>query len=107
MQKGTRTLKNEWWTTKAVEMKNLAASNHTIAFFIATKIVYRPSTKGLNPLRSKDGSQLLKDPASISSCWKEHFQEFLNRESHVNDDIFNQVPQKPIKDNLSDVSSLE
>ena len=68
VQRRTRTLKNEWWKTKAVEMENLAASNNTRAFFSATKIVYGPSTKGLNPLRSKDGSQLLKDPASISSC---------------------------------------
>ena len=90
VQGRTRTLKNEWWTTKAVEMENLAASNNTRAFFSATKIVYGPSSKALNPLRSKDGSQLLKDPASISSRWKEHFQELLNRESHVNDDILNQ-----------------
>jgi exonuclease III len=107
VQRRTRTLKNEWWTTKAVEMENLAASNNTRAFFSATKIVYGPSNNGLNPLRSKDGNQLLKDPASISSRWREHFQELLNRESHVNDDIFNRVPQKPIQDHLSDVPSIQ
>ena len=67
-----------------------------LSFFSATKIVYGPSTKGLNPLRSKYGTQLLKD-----------FQELLNRESHVNDDFFNQIPQKPIQDHLGDVPSLE
>jgi len=40
VQRRTRTLKNKWWTTEAVEMENLAASNNTRAFFSATKIVY-------------------------------------------------------------------
>ena len=62
--------------------KPIAASNNTKAFFSPTKIVDGPSIKVLNPLRSKDGSQLLKDPASISSRsrWKEHFEELLNRD---------------------------
>ena len=88
-------------------MENLVATNNTRAFLSVTKIVYGPSTKGLNPLRSKGGSQHLKDPASISSRGKEHFQELPNRESYVNDDIFNRLPQKPIQDHLSDVPSLE
>ena len=55
----------------------------------------------LNPLRSKDGEQLLKDSESITSRWKEHYHDLLNQCSTVSDDVFDQIPQRPLRDELS------
>ncbi len=51
------------------------ADNNSRAFFIATKevYIYRPSSVGMNPLTTKDGSILLEDTDSITSRWREHF----------------------------------
>ncbi|XP_060759866.1 uncharacterized protein LOC132870238 [Neoarius graeffei] len=58
VQRRVRELKNQWWTEKALEIQRLADSGDTRGFFNATKAVYSPSYRGLNPLRSKDGEVL-------------------------------------------------
>lgn len=106
VQRKCRTLKNRWWMAKSSEMENLIASNNTSAFFNATKAIYGPSTKGINCLKSKDGTQTFKDPASISSRWKEHFQDLLNRNSFVDENVFTSIPQKPIQEHLGEAPTL-
>lgn len=54
-----RELKNSWWTDKA-EIQRLADAGDTRGLFSATKAIYGPSYRGLNPLRSKDGRELLR-----------------------------------------------
>ena len=83
-------------------MQRLADSGNTRGFFNATKAVYGPSYRGLNPLRSKDGQTLLKDNVGISSRWQEQFQEFLNKNTTVELETIDQIPQRPIMDHLGD-----
>ncbi|KAK0142398.1 Craniofacial development protein 2 [Merluccius polli] len=64
VQSQVRTLKNQWWTQKALEIQQLADSGDTRGFFEATRAVYGPSQRCLTPLRSKDGS-LLSSKATI------------------------------------------
>ncbi|KAL2084419.1 hypothetical protein ACEWY4_019937 [Coilia grayii] len=63
---------------------------------------HRRSPDSLNPLRSKDGKTLLKDESGISSRWKEHFRELLNRNTTVELETINQIPQRPIMEHLDD-----
>lgn len=102
VQRRVRELKNQWWTEKALEIQRLADLGDTRGFFNATKAVYGPSYRGLNPLRSKDGKTLLKDEKEISSRWEEHFRELLNRNTTAHSESINQIPQQPIRKYLDD-----
>lgn len=95
VQRRVKELKNIWWTEKAPELQALADFSDTRGFFSATKIVYGPSTHGLNFLYSKDRQMLLKDNLAINACWKQHFQEILNRESSAASDIVSCIHKNP------------
>ncbi len=107
VQRKTRTMKNEWWVRKAKEMQSFADNNNSRAFFIATKEVYGPSSVGMNPLTSKDGSSLLKDTDSITSRWREHFSDLLNLPSTVSENTTDQIPLRPTKEELAAPPTLE
>ena len=47
----------------------------------------------LPPLLSVDGSTLLTDKDAILERWAEHFNNVLNRQSSVNDNAINRMPQ--------------
>ncbi|XP_037136570.1 uncharacterized protein LOC119139708 isoform X1 [Syngnathus acus] len=88
-----RQIKNSWWTERALEIQSLADSGDTRGFFSAIKAVYNPDHHGQNPLRSKDGQELLKENESINNRWREHFQELLNRDSTTQSDFLSHIPQ--------------
>ncbi|KAK0135466.1 hypothetical protein N1851_028677 [Merluccius polli] len=87
---------------EALEIQWLADTGDTRGLFSATKAVYGPIYQGLNPLRSKDGQSLLKDEAAISSRWREHFQELLNRNTTFEMEAINQISQRPIMEHMGD-----
>lgn len=100
VQRRTRIIKNEWWQAKAREIQHLADTNNTRQFFQATTAIYGPRTQGLNPLKTRDGTTLIKDKESINDRWRDHFQELLNLETEVDEEIYNLIPQRPIDVNL-------
>ncbi len=93
-------LKNSRWTERALEIQRLADSGDTRGFFSATKAIYGPSYRGLNPLHSKDGQELLKDNESINARWKAYFQALLNSDSSTEIDITKHIPQGPIREDM-------
>ncbi|XP_035263189.1 uncharacterized protein LOC118221872 isoform X1 [Anguilla anguilla] len=102
-----RERKNSWWTEKALEIQTLADSGNTRSFFSATKAVYGPSYRGLNPLRSKDKQELLKDNESINARWKEHCQELLNCDSTTEPDITgSHIPQSHIREDMGEPPTM-
>nr|XP_042715179.1 uncharacterized protein LOC103306540 [Chrysemys picta bellii] len=52
------------------------------------------------------GTTLLKDNEAINSRWKERFDDLLNRNSMVVDEVLEQIPQRPFRDELGDPPSL-
>ena len=106
VQSRVRQIKNSWWTERALEIQRLADSGDTRGFFSATKAVYGPSHRGQNPLRSKDGQELLKDNESINNRWREHFQELLNRDSTTQSDFLGHIPQSPIREDMGEPPTL-
>ena len=107
VQKVIRNLKNQWWKGKPCEIQQLADSNKTRGFFKAIKAIHGPSTYGQAPLKSKDGSTILKSNADISARWKEHFQDLLNQTISFDRNVINNIPTQPIDDSLSKLPSLE
>ena len=64
-------------TILRLEIQSLADRNHSRAFFSATKEIYGPCIQGQVPLKSKDGSTILKTNKDINQRWREHFEGFL------------------------------
>ena len=58
------------------------------------KDVYGPRSATISPLKSADGSTLIKDPKGILNRWKEHFDQLLNRPSIVNHTFIDQIEQR-------------
>ena len=106
VQRETRLLKNAWWVKKAKEIQYLADTNNARAFFSATKAIYGPSTQGSVPIRSKDG-RLLKTNEEISHRWQEHYEELLNRNPTIDENVLCCIPQQPTEASLNDPPSPE
>lgn len=106
VQRKTRHMKNQWWISKSREMQHLVDTNNTHAFFNATRTIYGPSHHGINALKSKDSTEFLKDTNSINSRWKQHFEELLNRDTQVDVNIFNTIPQGLVQNHLDETPSL-
>lgn len=103
----THKLKHQWWVNKAAETQALADKNDTRGFFNATKAIFSPSSQGQVPLQSKDGLTLLKIKDDIRAMWKEHFEELLNTNLAINEDMLSQLPSQNAIDDLSWILSLE
>nr|XP_025033719.1 uncharacterized protein LOC112543537 [Pelodiscus sinensis] len=93
VQHKTRELKNKWWTESA-RTPHFVATHNTRGFLSAIKAVDGPVCHGMNPLCSKDGTTLLQDNEVINFCWKKHFEDLLNRNSMVADEVLEQIPQR-------------
>ncbi|XP_068082254.1 ras GTPase-activating-like protein IQGAP1 [Anabrus simplex] len=106
VQRKTCVLKNSWWT-KSQERQHLAETNNTRAFFSMIKTVYGPTAQGLDTLKYRDGSTLLKVSSSINARWKEHFHELLNKDPAINIVEILKILQKPTKSHLGEVPSLQ
>ena len=76
-------------------------------FYAATRTIYGPTQRHTAPLRSKDGTTLIKDKECILCRWKEHFTDLLNRDSHVEPDSLDNVPAVPVREELDDAIHIE
>ena len=106
VQRRTRLMKDAWWRNVAAELQRLADQNSSRAFFAACRAVYGPKAHGLAPLKAKDGT-LLKDKDAIDDRWHEHFAELLNRDAAVDDSVFDEIEQRPVKDELGRLPELK
>ena len=61
LQKELRHMENSWWRQKAQELQSYADTNDVHKFYQAAKAAYGPSKITIHPVRSKDGSKLIKD----------------------------------------------
>ena len=106
LTKAKESKKNQWWLVKAAELQELADTHKNRAFFAATKMVYGPSTHGPTPLRTST-NELVKDPESIRLCWKEHFNNFLNRNAQVDPRAVDELEQHLVRHELAVPPSLD
>ena len=62
-------------------------------FHDALKTIYGSKSTGASTLLSADGSTLLTDKEAILKRWTEHFNTVLNRQSSINKDAIDRLPQ--------------
>ena len=99
-QKELRLIENKWWTEKAEEIQSYANNNDTQKFYNAIKAVFGPPQRSLHPVRSKDGSTLIKDRDGILARCAEHLSELLNCINPIDPTVVSQIPQFPVIPNL-------
>ena len=107
VQREIRNMKDKWWIDKAAEIQGYADNHKSREFYAATRTIYGPTQRHTAPLRSKDGTTLIKDKEGILSRWKEHFTDLLNRDSHVQPDSLDNVPAVPVREELDDMIHIE
>ena len=77
------------------------------SFLKLSKPCSGPRTRhSFHPVRSKDGSTLIKDQQGILARWAEHLSELLNSINAHNPNLLDQLPQFPFISGLDAPSSL-
>ena len=95
MQRQLRRMENDWWTNKAKEIQAFADRNDSHNFYDAIKAFYGPSNRNSAPVRTADGTTLLKDKSQILARWAEHFGELLNRRNETDPGVLEELPTFP------------
>ncbi|KAK3860137.1 hypothetical protein Pcinc_016271 [Petrolisthes cinctipes] len=106
VQARLRSIQDAWLSSKTNEIQGFADRHDTKRFYDALKAVYRPPSIGSSPLRSADGTTLLKSK-EILERWAEHFDTVLNRPSSINNEAIACLPKVAINPNLDIPPSVE
>ena len=107
IQKSLRSMENSWWENISSEIQNASNIGDTHSLYSLLRKVYGSKSSTVTPLRSKDGSHLIKDEKGILDRWKEHFNDLLNRESIIDESFIDRIPQSDIKWVLNDKPSKD
>lgn len=99
-QSQLRQMKQAWWEKKAQELQEAADKCDFKAFYQNLKGVFGPMSNGPIPILSKEGN-ILTDRREIIRRWGEHFSSVLNTTSIVDEELINNLPQRPILEGLS------
>ena len=78
-----RDIQNELWTNLAERTQQYADLGVYRGFYKALKVVYGPTHRVQNPLRSANGQVIFTVKASILSLWSEHFQSLVSADRVV------------------------
>lgn len=104
-QRRLRQMKEAWWSKKAAELQLAADTHNSKAFYEGLKAVYGPKSSGTSPIHSADNT-LLTDRDTILERWAEHFEAILNRDAVVDNEVIDDLPQRPVLQELSGAPSL-
>ena len=102
-----RQMENNWWRNKAIETQAYCDNNDFHNLFDSIKSVYDPVRNTYVPLRSADGTTLIKDQQGILQQWVEHLSDLLNRVNPADPHIFYTLPTLPPVHHLDQVPSFE
>ena len=89
-------MQDRWWEQKAEPVQFYTNTNNCKMLCSAIMAIYGPSRSGTAPLRSTDGSAIIKDKDRIRASWEEHFNQLQHRPSTVDQEVLQQIPQKPL-----------
>lgn len=92
MQLRLRVLQNEWWISKAKEIQSYADKNNMHSFYDVVKNIYGPRNCSVSPLKSVDGTTLIKDQKLITNRWAKHFEALLNQPSPTDPSVLDELP---------------
>ena len=95
LQRELRQIKNSWWSDLSAEIQSDFDRKDSKAFFTKIKKAYGPQPPSVVPLKSKDGSVLIKDVEGIVSRWQEHFTDLFDNPSEIDEEVINNLTQYP------------
>ena len=96
-----RTLKNQWFQTKAIAAEQFANDKNYRKFYSTLNQVYGPRSKNLHPIKS-ESDILLTSSTEIKDHWVEHFSALLNQPSQVDMTILDDIDQHAIDYSLDE-----
>ena len=102
LQVKLRTMQNDWWTGLAERTERYSDMRDMHTFYEALKAIYGPSHQIQAPLRSSNGSTLLKDKEAILQRWSEHFEGLFSDQCTVQVSSLAKIPQVDVKLELDD-----
>ena len=105
-QRELRKLKNDWWTNKAAEIQGFADKNDHQHFYDAIKCTHGPTRNTQAPLRSSDGTNLIKDQQGILNRWAEYLTSLLNHRNPADPSLLDNLPELPTVNQLDDIPSF-
>lgn len=100
-QRALRIMEDTWWVKKAEEIQRMADCNNSQGFYDAIKTLYGPRKRAIAPVRSADGSTLLKDRHEILTRWANHFETLLNLNNPVDISILDNIPDLSLVTHLN------
>ena len=93
VQRTLRQMKDQWWLNKSFEIQEASNKKDSKAMYNLFREVYGPQPSKVSPLRSKDGSTLIRDSEGIMNRWQEHYQELFINPSVVDTTVIENLPQ--------------
>ena len=87
-------------------LQRFGVENNSKKFHACLKTVYGPSSSAMAPVRSADGT-LLMEKNDIVQRWCDHFSQLLNRPSQIDQQIIQDMPQRPFLASLDDPPKVE
>ena len=91
-----RHMKNRWWSEISAEMQRAYDCKDLKSLYSAIRQVFGPQSSTMVPLKSKDGSVIIKDAVGIMARWTEHFTDLFDNTSATDESVINGLPQKEI-----------
>ena len=95
-------MQDRWWEQKAEEVQRYADTNNFKILYVQRYQSHlRPFQKRNAPLpMSVDDSTIFRDKEGSRRGWQEHFNQLPNRTSTVDQEVLQQIPQKPLLEDL-------
>lgn len=90
-------MQDNWCKAMADKIQGASNTNGTKLLHSLLREVYGTFSFPVASIRSKDDKPMLRDCKSILKCWREHFEEILNRPSQVEDEFIELTPCQPTK----------
>lgn len=69
-------------------------------FYNAVKSINGPRNSSLSPVKSADGSTLIKDQKQVVDRWADHFQTLLNQPATPDLTVLEELPRYPAIEEL-------
>lgn len=86
-----RTAKN----LKARQIQISTNKNDSSSLYKELRALYGTPASDFSSLSSNDMNILLRNPDEVKARWREHFSDLLNRRSHVDFAVIEELPQSP------------
>ena len=101
-------MKTMWWSNISAEVQNASAQQDTKRLYGLLRQVFGPPSASVVPVKSKDGSTIIKDFFDgIMGRWKKHFTDLFFNPSVIDEAAVDSIPQRNLIEELDAVPTRE